>query len=154
MKRPSRVAGLSLIELLVGLALTAMLMVAMTSMLQVSSAAGAVSAAQLDLQEQARFAVRRIAQRIEQTAPAMLAPKAADDSSGDWLSPALYDLRGGALCETIGGVTSVLADNAASLSITSAPVGAGRSVVTVAFTLASGNAAAAAAVSVRLGAAL
>lgn len=151
---PLRAAGLTLIELLIGLALTAMLMVAMTSMLQVSTAAGAVSAEQLDLQEQARFAVRRIAQRIEQTPEAVLPDKSDDTNSGTWLMPALYDLRAGALSETIGSVTSVLADNATSLRITTAPVAAGRSVVTVAFALKKGNAVASATVSVRVGAAL
>ena len=159
MRRLSHAAGLTLIELLVGLALTAMVLVAMTSMLQVSSASSAASAEQLDLQEQAQFAMRRIVQRIEQTPAALLAPK-SNDTSGSWLSPALYDLRGGSLSETIGGTTSVLAENATSLSITSAPVNLGHPVVTVAFTLNKLNASArivataSVAVSVRLGAAL
>jgi Tfp pilus assembly protein PilW len=155
-----RMHGLTLIELLVGLALTTMLLVAMTSMLQVSTAAGAASSAQLDLQEQAQFAVRRIARRIEQTPAAMLADKSDAASSANWLAPALFDLRKGtapgtlALTETIGPVSTILAEPVGAFAITAAPVAAGRSVVTVALTLTSGDASASATVSVRLGALL
>jgi Tfp pilus assembly protein FimT len=152
--------GMTLVELVLGMALTAMLLVAMTSMLQASSAAGAVSGAQLDLQEQAQFAVRRIASRIELTPASILPAKPDDSSSAGWLAPALYDLRPGtnpttlALTETIGPVSTVLAEPVTTFSITSAPVSAGRSVVKVALTLDAGNASASAAVSVRLGALL
>ena len=156
----TRMHGLTLIEVLVGLALTTMLLVAMTSMLQVSTAAGAASSAQLELQEQAQFAVRRIARRIEQTPPAMLADKADAASSANWLAPALFDLRTGtapntlALTETIGPASTILAEPVGAFAITAVPVVAGRSVVNVALTLTSGSASASASVSVRLGALL
>lgn len=157
---PSRADGLTLIELLVGLALTAMLLIPMTSMLQVSNAAGAASSVQLDLQEQAQFAVRRIVRRIEQTPPAILPDKPDNTSSALWLAPALFDLRPGsapgtlALTETIGQVSTVLAEPVGVFAITAAPVVAGRPVVNVALTLKNGAASASASVSVRLGALL
>lgn len=167
-KLQRRERGLTLIELLIGLALTAMLLLATTSMLQVSSAAGTASKEQLDVQEQLQFAMRRMVQRIETTPSTLLAAKAADNSSGAWLAPALFDLRAGtdsnslALSETIGGVTTVLAEPVTSFSITSEPVAAGRTVVKVALTVSRPKAAndatviatASAAVSVRLGAQL
>lgn len=158
--RSTRLRGLTLIELLVGLALTSMLLVAAASMLRVSSAASAASNEQLDLQEQAQFAVRRIARRIESTPAAMLADKPDPTSSANWLGPALYDLRPAtnsknrALYETIGPVSTMLAEPVGSFAITSAPVAAGRSVVNVSLTLTNGASSASAAVSVRLGALL
>ena len=156
--------GMTLVELLVGLALTVLLLQSVTALLRVHGAAAGATSEQLDLQEQAQFAVRRIAARIDRTPAAMLATKGNDASSAGWLAPALYDLRNGtapgtlALSETIteAGVTTtrVLAEPATSLSITSAPVSAGRTLVTVALTLARGNASASAAVKVRLGGAL
>lgn len=155
-----RARGMTLIELLIGLALTALLLVALNSMLQVSTAAAAVAAEQLDLQEQAQFAARRIVRRIERTPGTLLAPKSDNASSGDWLAPSLFDLRPGsavgtlAISETIGSATYVLAEPATSLVITSEPTGAARPVVTVALTLAKGTASASAVVSARLGGAL
>ena len=164
MRKARRQAGMTLVELLVGLALTVLLLVSVTALLRVNTAAAGASSEQLDLQEQAQFAVRRIARRIDQTPAAMLAPKGNDASSADWLAPALYDLRSGttpgtlALSETITEpgrtTTRVLAEPATSLAITSAPVSAGRTLVTVSLTLVRGNASASAAVTTRLGGAL
>jgi Tfp pilus assembly protein PilW len=159
-----RRAGMTLVELLVGLALTVLLLRSVTALLRVNTAAAGSAAEQLDLQEQAQFAVRRIARRIDQTPATMLAPKGNDATSAGWLAPALYDLRNGtapgtlALCETLAGsgvtTTRVLAEPATSLVITSAPVSVGRTLVTVSLTLVRGNASAGAAVTVRLGGAL
>lgn len=151
---------MTLVEVLLGLALTALLLVALNAMLQVSTAAGAAASQQLDLQEQAQFAARRIVRRIESTPGTVLSPKSDVASSGDWLAPALFDLRAGsaagtlALVETLDGATRVLAEPASSLSITAAPAGGGRAVVTVALALEKGNASASAVVSARLGGAL
>ncbi len=159
-RRTARAAGLTLIELLLGLALTALLLVAVNAMLQVSTAAGAVAARQLDLQEQAQFALRRIATAIERTPASALSAKSDDATSGDWLAPVLFDLRPGAaagtqaLCETSGGTTRVLAEPAAGFAVTSVASLEGRTVVTVALTLAKNGEAAAAQVSARLGGAL
>ncbi|MDB5961857.1 MAG: hypothetical protein JWP59_3151 [Massilia sp.] len=158
--RPSRMQGLTLVELMLGMALTAMLLFALTSMLQVSSAASSASSEQLDLQEQAQFAVRRIASRIESTPAVNLPDKADDSSSANWLTPAVYDLQPGAdpntkaLFETIGPVRTVLAEPVDVFTVTSAPVTAGRNVVDVRLTISAGKSTASAAVSVRLGALL
>jgi Tfp pilus assembly protein PilW len=152
---------MTLVELLVGLALTVLLLRSVTVLLRVHAAAAGSASEQLDLQEQAQFAVRRIARRIDQTPAALLAPKGNDATSAGWLAPALYDLRNGtapgtlALSETMteAGLTTtrVLAEPATSLSITSAPVSVGRTLVTVSLTLVRGNASASAAVTARLG---
>lgn len=159
-RRHARAAGLTLVELLLGLALTALLLVAVNAMLQVSTAAGTVAARQLDLQEQAQFAVRRITAAIEHTPAAALSAKSDNASSGDWLAPTLFDLRAGttagtlALCETTGGITRILAEPATSLAVTAPPAGEGRTVVTVALALEKNGAVAGAQVSARLGAML
>lgn len=149
--------GLTLIELLVGLALTAMLLVPMVAMLRVSGAASAASAEQLDLQEQLQFAMRRMVRRIETTPAALLAAKGSDSSSDTWLAPALFKVQtdpvtgAQSLTETIGGVSTVLAAPVTGFAMTAAQVTAGRTVVNVSLTLDNGNSSASAAASVRLG---
>ena len=151
--------GLTLIELLIGAALMAMLMQATVTLLQASTTAAARSATQLDLQGQARFAVRRIAQRIASTPLADLAPKASDQSSATWLAPALYQLETGSvagtlrLTETIGVTSRTLAEPVTSFSITSTAA-SGTPLVDVALTMRSDERPVSVSISARLGGAL
>jgi Tfp pilus assembly protein PilV len=149
-----RMAGLSLVELLVALALGALLLMPLVSLLRSSAAASATASAQTDLQLQAQFAMRRMLARVAATPAALLPAKASDSDSGTWLAPALYDLRTGsvagtlALTETVGGVSSVLAEPVTSLSISSPEV---NTVVVIALTLARNDATVALRESARLG---
>lgn len=151
--------GMTLIELLIGAALMAMLMQATVTLLQTSTAAAARSAIQLDLQGQARFAARRIAQRIAITPVADLAAKASDQSSDVWLAPALYQLEAGSvagtlrLTETIGSTSRTLAEPVASFKITSTAA-AGVPLVQVDLTMRSDERPVSVAISARLGGAL
>jgi len=154
-KPPQR--GLTLLELLVGLAITALLMGSLVAMLVSASAAGDDGSERRDLQTQAQFALRRMALRIRQTPNALLPPKSDDASSGTWLAPATYDLRSGtvagtlALTETIAATGKVLAEPVSSFSITSPTVTAGRTLIAVRITLARGNSRASASLVARMG---
>jgi Tfp pilus assembly protein PilV len=136
--------GLSLVELLIAVALTAMLLAPLTAILRGGAAASASVGEQTELQSQAQFAMQRMVARVQATPSALLPAKADDTSSGTWLAPALYDLRANAdgtlaLNETIGGVSRVIAEPATSLSITSPPVSTGRTLVVIALTLGGNN---------------
>lgn len=149
--------GLTLIELLVGLAISAILMATLAPMLVSTSAASGASAEQQDLQTQAQFALQRIARKIEQTPNALLPQKSDDTSSGTWLLPATYDLRNGtvagtlALTETDSAGSRVLAEPVSSFSITSPSVTAGQTLIAVSITLAQAKSSAAASLLVRMG---
>ncbi|MEC5217195.1 prepilin-type N-terminal cleavage/methylation domain-containing protein [Actimicrobium sp. GrIS 1.19] len=153
----ARQNGVTLIELLVGLAIAGLLMAPLMRLLSNTAALGAVNADQQALQQQVQFAMQRIALQVGQGTNSLLPPKADNTSSGTWLNPALYDLRAGsvagtlALTETIAGVSHVLAEPVGSFSITSPPVTAGQTLIVVSITLARGDLQASATQQMRLG---
>lgn len=155
--------GTTLLELLIGLAISAMIMTSLISMMATTSVAGVTYSNQVNLQDQAQFAIQRIALRIRNTPAKKLLAKANDASSGVWLSPATYDLRAGsvsgtlALTETIGAVVRILAEPVTEFSMTSQPVltdlaiPSAQSLITVSLRLKNGDADAEATLSTRLG---
>ena len=138
--------GVTLIELLIGLAVTAMLMAPLASIFSNTSAAVVIDVEQLDLQTQVQFALQRIERQIRLTPTALLSAKTDATTSGDWLAPITYSLGPGtnpstqALIETIGigaGATShLLAEPVSSFSISSPSAAAGKTLIAVALTLA------------------
>lgn len=134
-------AGMTLIELLLALAMGVVILATLASMVRAAGASNGATLAQLEVQGQARFAMRRIMQRVAQTPAASLPAKPDAASSGTWLSPAQYDLRAGtaagtlALTETIGSTSHVLAEPVTAFSITSPATASGRTLVTVSLTV-------------------
>jgi prepilin-type N-terminal cleavage/methylation domain-containing protein len=153
MKRPAsaRQHGLSLIELMVGLAITALVLAPLVPMLQTASAAARIGGDQLALEQEANFAIARISARIRASAPSQLT-----GLTSDWLKPAVYSLdSNGTLTEQQGKDTYVVAESVTAFSL-SAPASAdGQPLVQVSLTLerkdAGSNASTSASATVRMG---
>ena len=151
----ARQRGLTLLELLLALALGALLMTAVLPLLNGAMAAATAPSTtdQPDLDRQAAFALGRIAQAVRATAPTTLTtpttlpdtlpPTATPDTttSGKWFAPSTFQLSGTTLVEKRDGdtVLHVLADSVASFSIVALPVTDGRQLVQVDLTLARGD---------------
>lgn len=145
--------GMTLVEVLVGLAITAVLMRTMTAMLTGATAASSAGAAQLDLQAQAQFVVQRIAAQIGRIPTMPLPDKTDNTTSAPWNLSASYvwDPVAKTLSEITPTTTHVIADSVSSFAITSPPVTAGQTTVAVSVTLTRGVATAAANASLRMG---
>lgn len=151
MKRLSctRQHGLSLVELLLGLAITALVLAPMVPMLETASAAGRISGDQLALEQEARFAIDRITARIRATPPAAT----VSALPADWLKPAIFsfDSTNGTLIEQQGKETWVLAESVKSFNLTAPASAGGQPLIQVSLTLERGNARTSADVIVRMG---
>lgn len=144
-----REQGLSLIELLLGLAITALVMAPLVPMLQTTAAAARITGEQASIESEASFAIERIAARIRATPPSsQLATKA----SSEWLKPAVYVLDKGVLVEQLNGVSYVLAESVTDFAL-SAPAADGASpLIGVSLSLAKGDATTSASTTIRMGA--
>jgi prepilin-type N-terminal cleavage/methylation domain-containing protein len=177
MKQMRAQRGLTLVELLLGLAITAVVMVPLAALFQGAASSGVSVRTALDLNSDARFAMERIARR---TAGASI----ISDASGVILRPGVapapaltYTVVGTDLVETenatvaasqtiIGSLltaivtvlaptpprTSVIAANAASIKL-SAPATAGQPLLKIDLTLAAAGAEVSASRTVRVGSA-
>jgi prepilin-type N-terminal cleavage/methylation domain-containing protein len=123
--------GLSLIELLVSIAIASMLAVPIFVAVRSGASAQAVTGAAIDVDQQARFAMQRMAAAIRRTpADTVLGAKAAT-TTGDWFSPVMFCLNGaGALVETVPADasctgTAVIASGVSAFSAQTYAAGAG-----------------------------
>ena len=110
MSKPAllRAHGLSLIELLLGLAIAALIMAPLVPMLSTASSAARIADDQVALERDADFALARIVARIRATAPAT---DLQNKPSSEWLKPeAVFSVNGGALLEQQGKNTYALTD--------------------------------------------
>ena len=144
---------MTLMELLIGLAISAVLLMSMVNMLASANAAGSVGRQQLDLQARAQFAVQRIGIQIDASGNAVLADKADSRTSSPWPLAATYTWTpaDGLLTEKIGAVSRVIAEEVSDFSITSPSVAAGETLITVSLTLAAGGGVATAGLQARMG---
>jgi prepilin-type N-terminal cleavage/methylation domain-containing protein len=146
--------GLTLLELLLALALGALLMTAVMPMLNGAMAAATDPSTtdQPELDRQAAFALDRIAMAVRATAPTtlvtpiglidiLLTTSPDTTTSGRWFAPSTFQLYGTTLVEKRDGdsVLHVLADSVSSFSIVPLPVTDGRQLVQVDLTLARGK---------------
>lgn len=141
--------GISLVELLLGLAITALVLAPLVPMLETATAASRVAGSRIALEQEADFALARIAARIR------LAASTEDLSkpSAEWLKPAVYSVVEGALLEKQGKDTYVLAESVTAFSL-SAPAVDGTPMITATLSLARDGASTTAVTTVRLGTAL
>ena len=113
--------GLTLIELLLAVAIGAIVFAALNSLVMQSLKAQASGRAGNELVYQGRFALERMVATARGTAPKLLAAPAAG-TTGDWFSPAMYCRNaGGQLIETVTtdtgcSGTTVIASNVSALS--------------------------------------
>lgn len=134
---PHAQRGLTLIEMLIALAVAALLAAplgaAVINALQVQTVAGDTN----DVAQQARFALQRMEAAVRRTAPHTLAAKAAG-TSADWLAPVTYCLHvsGKAVRETTPADIScnsssapVIAEGVSAFSVQSFNAGAGAAAV-------------------------
>ncbi|MFC5510747.1 prepilin-type N-terminal cleavage/methylation domain-containing protein [Massilia jejuensis] len=128
----SHARGLSLVELLLGLAIGALVMAPLVAMLRSASAAAPVAGARIALERDADFALERIAARIRLTAPSTAL---IDKPSEEWLKPAVYSVSAGVLVEQIGKKTSPLAEGVTAFGMTVAAADSEQPLVTVSLSL-------------------
>ena len=131
---PSSQSGVSLIELLLALGITAMVMVPMLGLLRTTSATSSQVSPRFELERQADFAVQRIAAQVRGGAPV-----------------SNYSLDGDKLIEKNGTVVSTLAESVTAFSQSMPAAAAGQQLVLVSLTLARDGASATAVATVRAG---
>jgi len=146
-----RAHGLSLAELLLGLAIGALLLAPLPAMLQNAGAAARMAEDQVALEREADFALERIAARIRATAAT---PGLTDKPSSEWLKPAAYSVIDGVLAEQQGPERYVLAESVSDFGLSVSSSEAGQPLVRVSLGLARGGASTNATATVRLGSAL
>lgn len=148
MRTPAREHGLTLAELLLGLAITALVMAPLVPMLRTASSAANVAQNRTALQREADFALARIAARIRATAPA---PNLTDKPSSDWLKPAVYSVSNGALVEQQGLERYVLAESVTAFELSAPGADSAQQLLKVSLSLARDGGSATAAAVVRMG---
>ena len=151
-RRCTRQHGISLVELLLGLAITALIMGPLVPMLQTASAAARMSGDRVTLEREAEFALERIAARIRVTAPSKAL---IDKPSDEWLKPAVYSVSNGVLVERQGSETHILAESVTAFSLTATAADSPQPLVTVSLSLGlpNGGASTSASATVRMGSA-
>ena len=93
--------GLSLVELLVSAAIASTLIAPLVLALRSSVRAQAGAVAVNGVNQQARFALQRMAAKVRSTPAATALGAKAADTTGGWLAPTVYCLNGaGAVIET------------------------------------------------------
>lgn len=151
LRRPEQ--GISLVEVLLGLATGAMVLLPLVSMLQTSVAAACITGTRSGLEREAAFALNRMAARIRATAPAQLGTQANTSSSAGWFAPVTFSRKGDTLVETQDGIDYTLAESVAGFSITAPPPEAGGQLIQVNLALRRADATASASATVRMGSA-
>jgi hypothetical protein len=123
--------GVSLVELLLGLAITALVLAPLVPMLQTAAAAARIGSDQLALEQEANFAIARISARIRASAPSQLA-----GAKSEWLKPAVYSLNGSTLVEQQGKDMYVVAESVSTFDLAAPASADGQPLVQVSLTLA------------------
>ena len=137
MNEPRPPRGYTLLELLVGLAIAAIVMLPLTDMLRAGVENARFVRAELDRNADARFAIGRIANQATRNGPvpgSIPGPATAGNPTA-WLTPLQYTLQNGALMETdptAGRVRqSVLATGVQSFSLDIPDNGVGQHVLRI-----------------------
>jgi prepilin-type N-terminal cleavage/methylation domain-containing protein len=133
--------GLTLVELLLGLAITAILMVPLAAMFQTAASSSLGTRAALDLSADARFALERIA-RSAADAPAVTVGAQGTDPA-TWLNKLRYTLVGNNLVEYDTRVqparNSIIAANVSAFQLSASDVGDGQAMMKIELTLTAPN---------------
>lgn len=145
---PIHERGLSLVELLLGLAIAAMVLAPLVQMPATASNAARIGGDQLAVEREADFALERIVARIR----ASSSSAELLGSSCGGVKPAAYDVNAaGTLIETVGTNKYVLADSVTCLTLASLSSSSGRTLVQVSLKLTRNGASTAATAVVPLG---
>lgn len=147
----ARARGVTLIELLLALAISAMVMVPVVAMINTGVAAGAHTSTRLVLQQDANFALDRIAAQVRATPRRKLDPNASTSDSDKWFGAVRFSKRADQLIERRDATDHVLADAVTLFSITAATVGIDSTLVEATLVLERGAETASATTVVRMG---
>jgi prepilin-type N-terminal cleavage/methylation domain-containing protein len=139
--------GLTLIELLLGLAIAALVLAPLVPMFATASNAARITGDKAALEQDASLALARISARIRATAPSTQ----LSANQADWLKPSVYVVTNGALIEQLGGVNYVLADSVTAFTISAPPSAGGQALIQVSLSLARGGVTTTASATVRMG---
>jgi len=158
-KARSAQAGLTLVELLLAMAIMAMVLASLSDMLQSAARASTLAGEAMTLQREADFALARVTGRIAAAPAPTLSkwPGLDQKTNKENLFVTKFDTieifvdGAGQLVEAEGPQRRILADSVRSLSITATRSSGGAPLVEVALNLARGDASAAATSVVRLG---
>jgi prepilin-type N-terminal cleavage/methylation domain-containing protein len=142
--------GVSLVELLMALAISATLMAPLAVMLNTSVKADADTSSRRPLQQDLNFALERIAAQVRATPRKTLSPNALASDSGSWFA-ARYIQQADQLIERLSGTDRVIADGVTTFSITAKAVGADNTLVEATLVLTRGTEAATGTTVLRLG---
>ncbi len=141
--------GLSLVELLVSVAITAILVAPLALAVRASAGAQASAKAVNDVNQQARFAMQRIAAAIRSTPAATTLGAKAANTTGAWLAPTVYCLNGSgevietSTFDTLCSGSSAIASGVTAFSVQIFNAGAGAApVIEIQLTLAGAQGAA------------
>jgi hypothetical protein len=117
-----RQGGVSLLELLLGLAITALVLTPLVPMLQTAADTARIGGGQAALEREADFAVERISDRIRATTPSTQ----LSANPNDWLKPAVYvwNVDTKTLYEQQAGINYTLAEYVTNFAL-AAPVSTG-----------------------------
>jgi len=168
--------GFTLVELLLGLAIAALLMVPLAAMFQSASGSAVATRAALDLNADARFALDRIARRVAALSPVASGATVTDAGAAAWLGALSYTVVNGNLVEsgtatatapapgpataaagTAPGIassagTGVIASNVSAFRLSTPEVGDGQPVLKIDLRLEAGGSSVSASRTVRVGA--
>lgn len=146
----ARQHGVTLVELLMVVAATAVIMVPVVAMLDTTVDAGSAVATRRALDQDAAFAIERIAARIRATPRRRLDPNTSASDSESWF-PARFSKKASQLVEKLDGTERVIADSVTAFSITAQNVGADATLVEATVELQLGAETASATTVVRMG---
>ena len=134
--------GYTLLELLIGLAIAAIVMLPLTDMLRAGADNARFVRAELDRNADARYAINRIAAQSTRNGPVPgpIPDKANAGNPAAWLAPLQYTLQNGVLLETHSTAAparqSVLATSVQSFAVDIPDNGVGQPVLRIALVLA------------------
>jgi Tfp pilus assembly protein FimT len=131
-RTPPRANGLSLVELLLGLAITALVMAPLAPMMQTASTAALIADDRIALEREADFALERIAARIRATTPSS---ELLSKDNEEWLKPAVYTQDGSTLTEKQGNDSYILAESVKEFKLETPSASAAQPVIVVRLTL-------------------
>ena len=149
-RHPAGQQGVSLIELLLALAVTAMLMAPVVTMLDNTVDAGVTTSNRRSLEQDVNFALERIAAQVRATPRKRLDPNTLPSDSESWFA-ARYFKNADQLVEKLSGTDRVIADGVSSFSITARAIGTDNTLVEATLELKRGTATASATTVLRLG---
>jgi len=120
---PRNAHGFTLLELLIGLAIAAIVMLPLSDMLRAGADSARAVRAGLDQNADARFAINRIAEHVTRVAPPPPPGPAGTANPAAWLEKLPYALVNGVLVET-DPANSVLATGVRSFELSLPDAGA------------------------------